>query len=117
MDRIVWIVSAGLYWLDRIGWIVSVSVLVLLGETGFYALADLLLAGWDGWTVWHVSGTGVGWRDRRYQVPKREHHHWLLRGGGWWEAVAGTNCVGAARAQNIFLEKQNNTNILHTDWN
>ena len=54
IDRILWIV-----------WIVSVLVLGLLGETGFYALAGLLLAGWDECTGWDVGGTGVEWRDRR----------------------------------------------------
>ena len=39
---------AGSYRIDRIGWIVSVSILCLLGETGFYALDGLLLSGWDG---------------------------------------------------------------------
>ena len=57
--------STGLYWLDCIIWIVSVLVLGLLGETGFYALSGLLLAGWDIWTGWDVGGTGLGWRDRR----------------------------------------------------
>ena len=61
---LVWIVSAGSYWLDCIVWIVSVSFLGSLGETGFYALAGLLLAGWEGWTGWEVGGTGVGWRDQ-----------------------------------------------------
>ena len=35
--------------------------------------------------------------------PEQERHHWLLRGGGWRKAVAVTNCVGAARAQSIFV--------------
>ena len=68
MDRICLIVLAGfsgLYQMNRIGWIVSVFVLVLLGETGFYALAGLLQYGWDGCTVCDVGGTGVGRRDRR----------------------------------------------------
>ena len=68
LDCIVWIVSAGLYWLDHIGWIILVLVLGLLGETGFYELAGFLLAVWDGWTGLDISGTGVGWRDRRYQA-------------------------------------------------
>ena len=65
IGRIVWIVSPVSYCLDRIGWIVSVLVLGLLGETGFYVLAGLLLAIWDGWNGWGVSGTRVGCRDRR----------------------------------------------------
>ena len=51
------------YWLDCIGWILSVSVFSLLGETAFYALAGLLMDGWDGKTGWDVGGAGVGWRD------------------------------------------------------
>ena len=51
--RLDHIISAGSY---RIGCIVS-------GNTGFYALAGLLLAGWDRWTGWDIGGTGVGWRD------------------------------------------------------
>ena len=35
-------------------------VLGLLGETGFYALYGLILAGWDGWIGWDGGGTGVG---------------------------------------------------------
>ena len=60
MDRIGLIVldgSSGLYRMDRIGWIVLLLVLVSLGETGFYALAGLLLAGGtDG-----LDETLVGW--------------------------------------------------------
>ena len=52
MDRIGWIVSAGLYQLDRIG-----IGLGYLGETGLYTLAGLLLAVC---TVWDVGGMGVG---------------------------------------------------------
>ena len=51
--------------LDRIGWVVLVSFLGLLGENGFYELAGLLLAVWNGWTGWDVGGTGGGLRDRR----------------------------------------------------
>ena len=65
IDRIGLIVSAGSYRLDRIGWLVSVSVLGLLVETGFYALAGLLLAGWDEWTGWGVGGTDVSRRRNR----------------------------------------------------
>ena len=32
-----------------------------------------------------------------------ESHHWLLRGGGWGEAVAATNCAGAARAHSVCV--------------
>ena len=67
LGRIILVVSAGSsgsYRLDNIGWTVSVSVLGSLGETGFYALAGFLLAGWDRWTGWDVGGTLVGWRDR-----------------------------------------------------
>ena len=69
LDRIGWIVLAGSYWLDHIGCIVLSGShqywsLSLLGETGFYALDDLLLSGWDRWTGWYVGGTGVRWRDR-----------------------------------------------------
>ena len=60
--RIGWIVS---YWMDRIGWILLVLVLGLLVETGFYAMAGLLLAGWDGCTGWDIGETGVVWSDRR----------------------------------------------------
>ena len=63
LDCICLIVSAGsseLYRMDRIGWIVFLSVLGSLGETGFYALTGLILAGWDGWTGWDVGRTGVG---------------------------------------------------------
>ena len=35
--------------------------------------------------------------------PEQECHHWILRGGGRREAVVGTNSVGAARAQRIFV--------------
>ena len=67
MDSIGLIISAGLsglYRMDRIGWIVLVSVLGLLGETGFYALAGLLLDGWDIYTGWDVGGTEVVRRER-----------------------------------------------------
>ena len=64
LDRIVWIVSGGLYRLDLILWIVSVLVLGSLGETGFYELAGLLLDVCDVWTGWDVGGTGVGCMDR-----------------------------------------------------
>ena len=61
-----------------------------------------------------LAGTGTG-------APpfalERERHHWILRGGGQWEAVAGTNFVGAARAQSIYLENQNNKNRRHTNRN
>ena len=36
-------------------------------------------------------------------APERERHHWILKGGRWWEAVADTNCVGAARARSICV--------------
>ena len=49
--------------MDHIGSIVSVLVLGLLGETGFYAMAGLLLAVWDVWTVWDVDGAVVVCRD------------------------------------------------------
>ena len=65
LDNFGLIVSDGLYQLDRIGWIISVSVLGLLGETGFYNLAGFLLAGWDKWTGWDVCGIVVVYRDRR----------------------------------------------------
>ena len=55
IDRIGWIV---LYWLDGIVSSKSYHIIwILSGDTGFYALADLLLAGWD------VGGTGVGWAE------------------------------------------------------
>ena len=73
----------------------------LIGETGFYTLAGFLLSGWDGW---YVGETGVGWRGRRTQAQERERHHWIFRGGWRWEAVAGTNCVGAARAWTTFFK-------------
>ena len=101
-----WIISDWLYHLDHLdcfGWIVSVSVLGLLGETGFYALAGLLMDGWDWWTGWDAGGMEVGWRYRRQQAPERERHHWLLRGDGWWDSVPGTNCVSAERAQIICI--------------
>ena len=55
LDRIGLIVLAGLsgsYRLNRIVWIVSVSVLGLIGETGFYVMDGLLMDGWDVWTQW-----------------------------------------------------------------
>ena len=102
MDRIV---SAGSY---RIGWIVSVN-------TGFYALAGYWLDGTDGMDVldgalvvhgWYgptLAGAGTG---APLLAPERKHHHWLLRGGVRWEAVDGTNCVGAARAQSICVRAE-----------
>ena len=36
-------------------------------------------------------------------APERECHNWLLRGGRRWEAVAGTNCDGAARVWSICV--------------
>ena len=51
--RLDCIILAGSY---GIVWIVS-------GDTGFYALTGLLLAGWNGWTGWDVGGTGVVWTD------------------------------------------------------
>ena len=80
IDRIGLIVFAGSYQLDRIGWITSVLVLVLIGKTEFYTLAGLILYGWNGWTVWDVGGTGVGWRNRRKQAPEHERHHWRWNG-------------------------------------
>ena len=54
----------------RIGLIVSVSVLGLLGETGFYALVGLLLDGWYGWTGLGVGGMG---RDGGTDVSRRRN--------------------------------------------
>ena len=57
-----------------------------------------LLFGWTQWVKGSAGGSTVeGGR------PERERHHWLLRGCGQWEAVARTNCVGAARAQIICV--------------
>ena len=97
-------------------------VLCFLGETGFYALAGLILAGWEGLTRWDAGGTGVGWRDRHYQGLKQECHHLLFRGGGrraagggnWWLAPIASVLKG----RGVFLsEQQNNTNRLHTNRN
>ena len=57
--------SSGSYRMDRIVWIILVLVLGSLVETGFYALASLLLAGWYGLTGWDVGGLGVRWRYQR----------------------------------------------------
>ena len=60
LECIGWIVLARLYRLDCIG--------ISLGfarRNWIYALASLLLDGWDTWTGWDVGGIGVGWRDRR----------------------------------------------------
>ena len=59
IEEAIWIISNGSYRIDRIGWIVSVSVLCLLGETGFYALDNLMLDVRDRWNGWDVGGTGV----------------------------------------------------------
>ena len=67
--------------------------------------------GWDGPTL-APAGTGAP-----PLAPEQECHHWLLRGDGLWEVVAGTNCVGAARAQIICVGAAKNTNRLHTNWN
>ena len=64
-----------------------------MGEVG------LILDGWDRRTGWDGGGTGLGWRDQRYEALEWERHHWLLRGGRRREAVAGTNCIGAERYQ------------------
>ena len=57
----------------------------------------LVERGWGGPTL-APSGTGVP-----PLAPERERHHWLLRDSGLWKAVAGTNCIGAARARSICV--------------
>ena len=102
LDRIGWIVSVGLYRLDRIGWIVwivlarsylldrigcivPVLVLVLLIETGFYALAGLLLTGWYGWTGWDGGGmegptlSGAGTEVPPFTIEKQR----VVGSSGW----------------------------------
>ena len=61
----------------------------------------LVIQGWYGPTS---AGAGTG---SPPLAPEYERHQCLLRGGGLWEVVAGTNCVGAARARSqgrgVFL--------------
>ena len=72
-----------------IGWIIS-------GGTGFYALAGLILAGWDIWNVWDVGGVGVVWTNvsRRRNgsatisagmgaPPLAIEGRWAVGSGGW----------------------------------
>ena len=47
-----------------------------------------------------LAGNGTG---APPLAPEQECHHWLLRGGRRWEAVAGTNCVGAARVRIVCV--------------
>ena len=107
LDRIVMyrldrIVSDGLY---CIIWLVS-------GNTGFYALYGYWMYGTDGTDGLDGTFVGQGWYGPTLArsgtgspplAPERESHHWILRGGRMWELVSGTNCVGAARAQNICV--------------
>ena len=37
---------------------------------------------------------------------EQERHHWLLRGDRRWKAVAGTNCIGATKAQSICVRAE-----------
>ena len=62
LDRvgwIVWIVLARLYRLDRISIGLGFASRNWIYSLAGFLLAGLLLAGWDGWTVWDVSGTEV----------------------------------------------------------
>ena len=61
-----------------------------------------------------LAGVGMG---APALALEQKRQHWLLRSGGRWEAVAGTNCVGAARARSICVGAKINTNRLHTNWN
>ena len=95
----------------------------------FYALSGimetiiLLLAGWGGHTGWDGGGTGVVWRDRRYQVPDRERHQCLLKGGQWKAAGGGgkrwmTPIASVLQGQELFVsEQQDSTNRMHTNPN
>ena len=48
----------------------------------------------------HSSPAGTG---APTLAPEQESRHWILRGGVIWEVVAGTNCLGAAKARSIFV--------------
>ena len=54
-----------------------------------------------GWNRWGQVSEG------EYTVEgghiEKEPYNWLLRGGVRREAVAVTNCVGAARARNVCV--------------
>ena len=107
LDRISWIVSAGLYQLDRI------SIGLGLARRNSLVCNGLFSTGWMGrmdWTGcwWDASGVeGPALAGAGTVAPtlalERERRHWILSGGGRWEVAAGTNCVGAARACSICV--------------
>ena len=96
-----------------------------LGEIGFLYAGWyngrnwLATAGQDVQTGWDGDGTGVEWRDRRYQAP-RERHHCILRCGGRLQAAGGggkrwlSPITSVLQGRGVFFsEQQNNPNRMH----
>ena len=82
--------------MKRTSWLTALGVMVKkwLGGSGLAGLIDRVDP------MVQVSADRLTNEDRR---PELERHHWPLRVDRRWEAVAYTNCVGAARARNICV--------------